>query len=748
MANKGRWWAGMWSKKRKVLTTLLFSSAGALGALVIPKIVLTVDVHQGIEQPRLQMQHAAANINAIDGFLNAQLRAHSGWEFKANQQLLLKQLVQFRDNQFVNQPLLVTNHTFANWYKNYFLNLEINVDNPYGEQISGQLVYRDEATNHKRALGFQINHLKPLISANLTKAVYQISQSQFGALTLNQFWSNPDFYLQQLIKFNAGVDEFDPNYLISTNAKLKDLEQLKLKLTPGQIDWKQQAIINNEISFLVPEVNQINPKWDLNEDIFKTVVIKFDLVDFLKEDLTIDFESESDFSVENTWLAKQDPLTIDRNFFLNHLVNYQSNYLVKPQLVATNANRLYFETLIEDYRSDFNNGFLTINLKLKNHEPQKWTLWGWQGSVKIINPEVIDLNQYQFANQAWYDAFNRRDEQKLRVLVGDKIASIFYDVFQINGLDNISPATIVDDFSVAILPTLGFIKVDFNIKPEYGKMSVNGAPARQIDQISIALKVRENRAKIVFVKEAIMDRKAYDLVDDWINQFVRFEDPSLKSANDQTVGQKNSDGNFLWLTTNLTRQEFLAITNVKIETDPANRLALLTLNLKWFDDEQALATLSVISNRKPIGIENNRYDFDANTIHTLSNFSVDDFNEQSALNLINFNNQSLEDYGIKINVTRNLFERVLLRQVILERSYQSVQVHINYWDLTSSDNNVKAFNFQVFNLKTSLKLVAISASLSLAIVILGLLLWWTIVKTNQSRIKLKIIRQQQYLKDV
>lgn len=675
----------------------------------------------------------SANLNnpiIVDGSKNEQLGAHSGWFYQDHNEQLLQATLQFSDNQFVNQPLLSTNLNFATWYRNYFLDLTMSDLDPYGTKATINLVYYDEHSGQKKAISANLINLFPEIKWSQNEQ-FKVSNHLLGGLqTVNEFMENPVANLTKLIQFDQSLTSFDqpdPNWLASTNLSLADLSKLKVAYHFGHPDPIKGQILNNEISFVIPTINRTDPIWDQN-DHYERISYRFDLTDFIpiKANYLFNLDQEVHLDPQGA-VANLGVDNFNFNQFLNLMVNYQSNYLAKDQLIATNLDRASFSKQISDFKIQvLNVNQMFISLKLAGNNYQ-WKLDGFKEQLRIDYDKtiVVNANQYDWIAD-WIEPFLNRDIGLLKILVGNNLGPIFWDLLNSN-LDNINVNQVVKNYDVQILPTVGILAVMISLNSDL-PIIINPS---QNQAIKLYFQLDQNRA---WIKdrgiEQVIDDQAYDKLGDFNHNFIEFiDDPKSKGVFNPL------------LATNLTKAEWLAMTTIQIERDWENRLAFVQLQLAWFDRPVQIWQWKIISNRQPIKAQF------APTVdpNYSKQFAVDDFDQNLVLDLINFNQQINDDYGLKIATSRTIFSQVLLEQLKITKHWNRVGVEIKFAD-AKANSQMQSYYFEIINLKPSLQLIALASGLTLSVLLISVLAYLTIKISRQKLIKVKIKQQQQYLR--
>ena len=674
---------------------------------------------------------AAANGIEIDGKQNEQLGSKSGWYYQDHYEQLILSVVQFSDNQFIKQPLLSTNLNFATWYKNYFLDLNLKNLDPYGTKATLNLVYYDEQSGQKKAINATLINLFPEIIWK-QNAEFDVSKNLLGGLqTTSEFLANPVANLLKLIQFDQLTSgALEPQWLASTNLSLQDLNNLKVAYHFGQPDPFKGQILNNEISFLVPTINNGNPQWDQN-DHYERYHWKFDLINFLplKPSYVFNLDQELNLDPQGA-IANLGVQNFDQNQFFNFMVNYQSNYLKTDQLIATNLDQATFSKQISHFQIQVLNDNQAIVRFQLDQKQLGWKINGFKIPISIDQNQkmVANVNQYQWLND-WVDPFLNRDLAMLKNLVGSNLANIFYDLLNLKDIDGGNINQLVDRYELQIFPTLGSLEVQLLLNPD-GNVIINGS---QNQALKIYFQLNENRGQIDrHLHIPLLDEEGYDWLDDFVNNFINFAPEENRYRLDA-----------MW--TNLTKDEFLAITSISIDRDPKNRLGLVRLQINWLDRPQENWEFKIISNRRPIWsqfsdeIKSYRFrDF-------LGDLSVDDINEQTVFDLIDFNNQSSDDYGIQVATSRHFFTNVLWIDTKFYRGWNDVGVEISFYD-RNAINDVQSYYFTISELKPSLKWIALITGLSLATIIVSLIIYGMVKISHQQVIKAKIKQKQQYLR--
>lgn len=675
----------------------------------------------------------SANLNnsvIVDGSKNEQLGANSGWFYQNHNERLLQAILQFSDNQFVNQPLLTTNLNFATWYRNYFLDLTISDLDPYGTKAAINLVYYDEHSGQKKAISAKLINLFPEIKW-IQNEQLNVSNHLLGGLqNVNEFMENPVANLTKLIQFDqsvADLDQPDQNWLASTNLSAADLDKLKVSYHFGNPDPIKGQILNNEISFVVPTINRTDPIWDQN-DHYERISYRFDLIDFIPVAPNYLFNLDQEVQLDPQGAVAN--LGVDNfnfNQFLNLMVNYQSNYLGQDQLIATNLDRTTFSKQISDFKIQvLNDNQMIVSLKLAGKHYQ-WKLDGFKEQLTIDYDKAIVVNANQYAwIEAWVEPFLNRDLGLLKILVGNNLGPIFWDLLN-SKVDSTNINQVVKNYDVQILQTVGILALTITLNPD-APVIINPS---QNQAIKLYFQLDQNRA---WIKDRgidqLIDDQGYDKLGDFSHNFIDFiDDPN---------GQR--DFNPL-LVTNLTKAEWLAMTTIQIERDWENRLALVQLQLHWFDQPVQSWQWKIISNRQPIKAQ-----FASMVDPNWSNqFAVDDFDQNLVLDLINFNQQTNDDYGLKIATSRTIFSQVLLEQLKITKHWNRVGVEIKFAD-AKANSQMQSYYFEIINLKPSLQLIALTSGLTLSALLIAALAYLAIKLSRQKLIKVKIKQAQQYLR--
>lgn len=723
----------MIKKRLKTSKSLLISSGALLASALVSPLVLSAKIDQ--EQTNKFLQNPVV----IDGFLQPTLSAKSGLDYQDDRQSLLKQIIQFSDNNFVNQPLLTTNLNFATWYANAFLDLTINNVDLYGTTIEINLVYRNLTNQAKEAISAKIINLHPKLLWNIKPTFSVDLNLTAGLQTTTEFMENPVINLNKMIQFGDADENLKT--LVSTNLSQSDLAKLKPIYHFGQVDAKAGTIVNNEISFLTPVANQNQPQWDFSEDHFERLSFKFDLINFIPLETTYVFNLDQEVKLDPESLVAKSPIEqIDRNLFLNQLVNYQSNYLKTGQLVATTSNQSDFVAAIETL--DFNvidQGHLEISLKLTGQEQQKWILSGFVEPIVLIKPaaKFINNRDYYFLSQPeWTNAFTNRDEKALNQLVDWQLDSFFTLIYNPGHDHQIDAHRFISSQQVQILPTLGTLRITFYVDYQQN-ISIKDHQGNISNDQSLVLNVQfaNPEPKVNVEQKLLIGQNYYDGLDDFVNNFIKFN-------------QKNADHNKssypTLLNTDLTNKEFLAISKIHIEKDAQNKIALITIEIDWPTRASETIKLKVITNSQLISASFINI-VDAKAVAGWQDMGVDDLNQDVVLDLINFNHQAQNDYGLKIATSKNLFTNVLLESVQINKGWKSATVIISYYDAAANGQVVKQ-TFVIENLRVNMQIVAIISSLTVVIVIGIVIAWWLVIRFRQSAIRAKINRQQQYLR--
>lgn len=675
----------------------------------------------------------SANLNnsiIADGSKNEQLGAHSGWFYQNHKEQLLQAILQFSDNQFVSQPLLTTNLNFATWYRNYFLDLTISDLDPYGTKATINLVYYDEHSGQKKAISANLINLFPEIKWSQNEQ-FNVSNHLLGGLqNVNEFMENPVANLTKLIQFDQSPSSFDQpnqNWLATTNLSAADLSKLKVNYRFGHPDPIKGQILNNEISFVIPTINRGDPIWDQN-DHYERIIYRFNLTDFIPIEANYLFNLDQEVHLNPQGAVAN--LGVDNfnfNQFLNLMVNYQSNYLTQDHLIATNLDRATFSKQISDFKIQvLNANQMIVSLKIGGQKYQ-WKLDGFKEQLKVDydKPIVVNANQYAWI-EAWIEPFLNRDLGLLKILVGNNLGPIFWDLLNSN-IDSTNVNQVVKNYDVQILPTVGILALTINLNPD-APVIINPS---QNQAIKLYFQLDQNRA---WIKDQgidqVIDEQGYDQLGDFSHNFIDFiDDPN---------GQKVFNP---LLVTNLTKAEWFAMTTIQIERDWENRLALVQLQLRWFDQPVQSWQWKIISNRQPIKAQF------APTVdpNWLKQFAVDDFDQNLVLDLINFNQQTNDDYGLKIATTRTIFSQVLLEQLKITKHWNRVGVEIKFAD-AKANSQMQSYYFEIINLKPSLQLIALTSGLTLSALLIAALSYLTIKLSRQKLIKVKIKQAQQYLR--
>ena len=726
-------------KKRLKTSKSLFISSGALltSALISP---LVLSAKTDWEQTNKFLQNPVV----IDGFLQPTLSAKSGLDYQDDRQSLLKQIIQFSDNNFVNQPLLTTNLNFATWYTNAFLDLTINNVDLYGTTIEINLVYRDLTNQAKKAISAKIINLHPKLLWNIKPTFSVDLNLAAGLQTTTEFMENPVINLNKMIQFG------DPNEnlktLVSTNLSQSDLAKLKPIYHFGQVDAKAGTIINNEISFLTPVANQNQPQWNFSEDHFERLSYKFDLINFIPLQTNYIFNLDQEVKLNPESLVAKTPIEqVDHDLFLNQMVNYQSNYLKAGQLVATTSNQSDFRAAIEDL--DFNiidRGRLEISLKLAGQERQKWILSGFIEPIVLTKPaaKFINNTDYYFLSQPeWTNAFTNRDEKALSQLVDWQLDSFFTLIYNRDHNYRIDAHRFISSQQVEVLPTLGTLRITFYVDYQQN-VSIKDHQGKITNDQSLVLNVQfaNPEPKVNVEQKLLVGQNYYDGLDDFVNNFIKFNQKSI----DQNADHNKSSYPTL-LSTDLTNKEFLAISKIHIEKDAQNKIALITIEIDWPIRTSETIKLKVITNSQLISA-NFINIVDAKAVAGWQDMGVDDLNPELIFDLINFNHQAQNDYGLRIAISKNLFTNVLLESVQINKGWKSATVTISYYDAAANGQLVKQ-TFVIENLRVNMQIVAIISSLTVVIVIGIVIAWWLVIRFRQSAIRAKINRQQQYLRE-
>lgn len=726
-------------KKRLKTSKSFFISSGALltSALISP-LVLSAKIDW--EQTNKFLQ----NQIVIDGFLQPSLSAKSGLDYQDDHRSLLKEIIQFSDNNFVNQPLLTTNLNFATWYANAFLDLTINRVDLYGTTIEINLVYRDLANQAKKAISAKIINLHPKLVWNI-KPTFSVDLNPVAGLqTTSEFMENPVINLNKMIQFGDSNENLKT--LVSTNLSQSDLAKLKPIYHFGQVDAKAGTIVNNEISFLTPVANQNQPQWDFSEDHFERLSYKFDLINFIPLQTSYVFNLDQEVKLDPDGLVAKTPIEqIDRNLFLNQMVNYQSNYLKAGQLVATTDNQSDFVDAIEAL--DFNvidRGHLEISLKLAGQEQQKWILSGFIEPIVLMKPaaKFINNSDYYFLSQLeWTNAFTNQDEKALSQLVDWQLDNFFTLIYNYDRDDWIDAHRFISSQQVQVLPTLGTLRITFYVDYQQNVIIKDHQGKITNDQ-SLVLNVQfaNPEPKVNVEQKLLVGQNYYDGLDDFVNNFIKFNQKSMDSNLDP-----NQSSYPTLLSTDLTNQEFLAISKIHIEKDPQNKIALITIEIDWPIRSSETIKLKVITNSQLINASFINV-VDAKALTGWQDMGVDDLNPDLVLDLINFNHQAQNDYGLKIAISKNLFTNVLLESVQINKGWKSATVTISYYDAAANGQLVKQ-TFVIENLRVNMQIVAIISSLTVVIVVGIVVAWWLVIRFRQSAIRAKINCQQQYLRE-
>ena len=745
--------------KKKTKSLLLISAA--FTSVFSLSLTTALTTNQPVEKTQLNQNQLAnkAQVAAngkLDGF-QSDLKNYSGYDLaKLDQKatdLLLDNLIQFKDGKFIKDPLLTTNVNKDEFVNRFFISFVIqNDESKLGTEISLTINYRDDKSQ-TQTKKVTLENLKPKVIFDLNlnnQNQYDLKlQPEVAYDSAYEFAANFEQKIQEkLISYqNSKIDDA----LVQTNIQKTDFSKFRPVFKLGTIDNINGTITNNSISILVPTLNVGNSSWDLNEDQFSLETFKFDLINFQKQPIFIDYVKNGVFDVgKNFKLKNLTANDFNQEVFLQNLVQYNSTFLNQNYLVAINYDIDTFSKALTNFtieNIDATEGELDLSFQLRINDVNSSHHYQIRGFKKVVNIEnqttTINKKNYQLLNQKdLAEIFQNSDQANLIKFISQNINFFFANddqaIFK-TSIDNF-PSLFLNGIDLKFFKTLGQIKITFkvNLNALDDRVLYLNDQLLRLDQLSLVIDGFQSK-KVVFElnKDKINDPKAYDSLSNFVDNFVDFtQEVNLDPSEHPDHDKLRAISRFSAIRTNLTKEEFNHIVNISFDRSDEYKIALVKIDY-LLNNENKQIKIAINSINNPITYQVSQKPFDVSKYPEWKNKSVDDFSKDDLLNLIGFNDQP-NQYGIlTVNASRALFENVLLKNFTINKHFDSIDIEL---DLVNSVNRSVKKTIKVINLNWRLNEIALWSILAAAGLVALIIAIIIIAQIRRSYMKRKVLK--------
>lgn len=767
-------------QKKKIILSSLISVSVLFATTAF--LVNTQKQNNELEKhEKLSLNSVVLQNESFDCF-STQLQNYSSYEIFQQDNLFYKNLlldnfVQFSNGKYIEKPLLKYNGTKESFITKQKPKIEIEIIEKdqnqkvtLGTQLRFRILYNlntntqqyDQQTNWLRLF-----NLKPKIDWLLETNKFDISQNNKFA-----FYSAEDFsknFKQNIIgdgkddQNSNGLIGYTPtsiNKLIKTNIPFELFYDFRPLIQLGTINNEEGAITNNSISIEIPSVNIVNPEWKHNEDIFKKTTLYFDLINFKKIPLNIEFNPNPIIDIsQNNVLNKLTAPLFNENTFLKELVNTNTSSFDSNYLISINKDISFFKSLLTSFEiSEINEeqGELKLTFKIENDKYNQYNgIYSYKiiGFKKIynltsnfkyenINSDIkINKKDFNFLNNTQLESAIKNNE-KGNVLnyIKTNVSDFFSHNKEIKGLFQVKDEKFINSYlentktEVQIFQNLGQINVKFYLNLDAINDTILYLDNNLLKTKVIELKIfgyASNPYQINLLKEKIEDKDAFRLLeDDFYGNFIQFGE---------------TESHFNVIKTNLTKEEFKQISRFNIDKSEKYKIAIV--NLWYIENDKEVNKIISINSATSISYPDLSDDvqvFDASRYNEWKEKSVDNFTNDDFISLISFNDIKNKYNLMSISCSRDVFNNVLLEKIESTKYSTSIEFKLK---LRTSMNTSKEYRFVVSNLKPKLEnyseiliYVFLGITGTLLLVLIGLLV-------HRSFIKRKVLKTNKWEND-
>lgn len=660
--------------------------------------------------------------------------------FKANEiktDDLVNNLFQFADTKIIDNPLLVTNYTHQDFIKIFDINYKILSTDKFGMRTKALLEITPKKTTRKLQsypggkyifnmkgfkTDFYIRQISGTVDISSSKELKQMKATEFknknSNISLTQTYKK---FLNRYINFSdvpPSENSFIDTNLSTTEFYDENYIDPRIVIEDSNCNDIEGIISNAKLIVKIP--------LNLSGDIYEEQIFTFNIVGF-KIDVNINLNDSNEVLI-NKELCNIKVKDVDEEFILENLVKYNvvNNDLDLSNFIfSTNTNKLNIEEFaIEEIKinsKDEIKGYVVVSIKFTNlitlnreNDSNIFTfkvsgfkkdinIYYEDNSISIGNKE--NLNKYKFLSDqnGIFKSIDNIQQINNYLSKKENIDKILKDIFifEYNGVQNnrifstnadisfisslISSAIALED------KTLGIVTIRISFINNVNGVFINGIENNEFIEFKIVDYPKEfyssiNNIKNINVKNFPELSNFNNLTEDDILNSTLFEFLSITKTN--TI-----------ISTDLTLEIFKKNFLKSISLFKEKELGLIHVVIKLYNGFIKDVNEIFFTIYDYFSIDN-QFIF-TNNIENITDISEyreykpSMFNINDVYNFINYKNDNKKFNLLKVNCHKVVFENVLLNNISLSKSDDSIQVKFDMNEKgvnKTFESNIYGFN--------------------------------------------------------